>query len=79
MVSFADVKPYLVNEAKFLGSTFLLTVAGGITGAVVGWVISLFSGVPVLSAAVVEPAFVSLAPLGALAGFATSFIRRMLA
>lgn len=75
----SDVGKYLKEQAMFLGTTFLYTVAGGIIGAVVGWVISLFGGVPVLSQAIVEPAFVALAPLGALAGFATSFIRRMLA
>jgi hypothetical protein len=75
----SDVGKYLKEQAVFLGNTFLLTVGGGIIGAVVAWVISWFSGVPVFQNAIVQPAFVALAPLGALAGFATSFIRRMLA
>ena len=75
----SDVGKYLKEEAKFLGVTLLATAAGGIVGAVVAWVISWFSGVPVLQSALVQPAYVALAPLGALAGFVTSFIKRMLA
>lgn len=83
MVSQADIWTYLKNEAKFLGSTGLFTAAGGVVGAVVGWVITLFNGIPYLSTAIVEPTFAAsvagLAALGAGLGFVTSFIRRMLA
>jgi uncharacterized protein involved in cysteine biosynthesis len=79
MTQLSDVGTYLKGEAKFLGVTLLATAAGGVVGAVVGGVISLFSGVPYLNLAFVQPAFVAPASLGALAGFATSFIRRILA
>jgi hypothetical protein len=75
----SDIGKYLKEQAIFLGSTFLFTVVGGIIGAIVAWVISWFTGVPVLQSAIVAPAYVALAPLGALAGFVTSFLRRILA
>jgi len=80
MVSSAEVKAYLASEAKFLGQTALATAAGGIVGSVVAGAISLFTGYAGLPAVpFVSGAAVPLGAAGATLGFATGFVKRMLA
>jgi hypothetical protein len=80
-MSFKDIMNYIKEQAKFLGSTFLYTVVGGIVGVVTNWFLGEFSQIPVVTS-VLPPDLMTtpiyaLPVLGATLGFATAFILRM--